>query len=138
MAQGGLHRGVAVCRCNPGSPVTQPAPGLVSVFPVLQPITPHVSAQVHHGWGPSARMWGLFNARPGLGRGVRRRRGRGKGQSPPLRCSLRRGDGTYPRPRQSGSTCTKGRPPKHWRIVDRDGRGGPPCYSGPRGGIFAL
>ena len=70
MAQGGLHRGVAVCRSNPDPPATQPAPGLVSVFPVPQPITPRASAQVHHGWGPSARIGGHFDARPGLGMGL--------------------------------------------------------------------
>ena len=39
MAQGGLHRGVAVCRSNPGPPVTQPSPGLVCDS-LPQPMTP--------------------------------------------------------------------------------------------------
>ena len=59
MEQGGLHQGLEVCRCKPSSPVTQPAPGPVSLFPVPQPLTHCVSAQVHHGRGPSARLWGL-------------------------------------------------------------------------------
>ena len=38
MAQGGLHRGVAVCKGAPGLLVTQPAPGLASVFSAPHPI----------------------------------------------------------------------------------------------------
>ena len=49
MVQGGLHRGVAVCKGTPGLPVAQSFPGLVSVVSVPQPITPRVSAQVHPG-----------------------------------------------------------------------------------------
>ena len=106
MAQGGLHWGVAVCKGAPGLPVTQPAPGLASVFSAPHPITPRVSAQVHHGVGTACEDSGPLGssaARPGLGVGGEQRRGRGKGQNLPLRCSLRRGAGTYPQLRQSGS-----------------------------------
>ena len=49
MAQGGLHRGVAVCRSNPGPPVTQPSPRLVCV-PLPQPTAPHVLHRYIMGW----------------------------------------------------------------------------------------
>ena len=41
MAQGGLYRGMAVCRSNPGPPVTQPSPGLLCA-PLPQPTVPCV------------------------------------------------------------------------------------------------
>ena len=48
MAQGGLHRGVVVCKGAPGLPVALPVPG-PNPLPAPQPLTPCVSAQVHHG-----------------------------------------------------------------------------------------
>ena len=72
MAHGRLHRGVAVCKGAPGLPVTQPAPGLASVFSAPHPITPCVSAQVLHGVGTECDDWGLVGlstAHPGLGMG---------------------------------------------------------------------
>ena len=50
MAQGGLHRGVAVCGSNPGPPVTQPSPGLVCA-PLPQPTAPCVLHRYIVGWG---------------------------------------------------------------------------------------
>ena len=67
-----------------------PSPSQGSLpFPAPQPRTPCVSAQVHHG---------MVAVREDMGDdGVKgsQRRGWGKGQNLPLRCSLRRGAGTY-------------------------------------------
>ena len=66
MAQGGLHRGVAVCKGAPGLPVAQPFPGLVLLSLLPQPLH---RVSVHRcimGWGPSTRNGALSNARPGL------------------------------------------------------------------------
>ena len=49
MAQGGLYRGVAVCRSNPGPPVTQPSPGLLCA-PLPQPTVPCVVHRYIMGW----------------------------------------------------------------------------------------
>ena len=48
MAQGGLHRGVAVCGGIPGPPVTQPSPRLVCV-PLPSP--PHLVFCTGASWG---------------------------------------------------------------------------------------
>ena len=95
MAQGGLHRGVAVCGSTPGPPVTQPSPGLVRIPSVPHPL--HLVFCTGTSWGgdfvlSNARPGGLD---PGLGDGGvqgRRHRGGGKGRHLPLRCSLRRGN----------------------------------------------
>ena len=58
MVQGGLHRGMAVCKGAPGLPVAQPAPGLASALSVPQPISPRVFAQVHHGMGTECEDMG--------------------------------------------------------------------------------
>ena len=49
MAQGGLYRGVAVCRSNPGPIVTQPSPGLLCA-PLPQPTVPCVVHRYIMGW----------------------------------------------------------------------------------------
>ena len=49
MAQGGLYRGVAVCRSNPGPPVTQPSPRLLCA-PLPQPTVPCVVHRYIMGW----------------------------------------------------------------------------------------
>ena len=64
MVQGGLHRGVVVCKGAPGLPVAQPTPGLVSAFSCPQPISPRVSAQVHHGMGTECDDMGATMASP--------------------------------------------------------------------------
>ena len=140
MAQGGLHRGVAVCGGSPGPSVTQPSPGLMCT-PLPQPTAPCVLHRYIMGLGyrPIRRPSGLGATTMAFGQGRdvtggyrscpamqcgasvtsgltatrpaapgglpgpelggggikgRQRRGGGKGQNLPLRCSVRRGNGT--------------------------------------------
>ena len=96
---------------SPGSPC-DPA---LSRARVRSPTPTHCtlcSAQVHRGVGISSYPTG-----PELGGGGikgRQRRGGGKGQRLPLRCSLRRGNGTCLQPRRLAPQAVqwnKGRPP---------------------------
>ena len=60
MAQGGLHRGVAVCGSTPGPPVTQPSPRLVPI-----PSIPHPLHLVFCTGTSRGGDFDLSNARPG-------------------------------------------------------------------------
>ena len=61
MAQGGLHRGVAVCRGNAGPPVTQPLQGSCAL-PYPNPL--HLVFCTSTSWGGDIV---LSDARPGQG-----------------------------------------------------------------------
>ena len=61
MAQGGLHRGVAVSGSNPGPPVTQPLQGSCAL-PYPNPL--HLVLCTGTSWGGDIV---LSDARPGLG-----------------------------------------------------------------------
>ena len=60
MVQGGLYRGVAVCKGVPGLPVDQPTPGLAIAYSVPQPIHRVFLHRCIMGWGPHTRTWGHF------------------------------------------------------------------------------
>ena len=133
MAQGGLHREVAVCGSNPGPPVThctlcsaQVHHGVgISSYPT--PVRARGTTTMAFGRGPDVTggyrfcpamqcgatvTSGLTATRPAAPGGLpgpelggggikgRQHRGGGKGQRLPLRCSLRRGNGTCLQPRR--------------------------------------
>ena len=128
MAQGGLHRGVAVCKGAPGLPVTQPAPGLASVFSAPHPITPRVSSQVHHGVGTGCDDWGpvgLSTAHPGLGMGeFTGDSGAAGARSRTCRCGAHCAGALAPTPALAVWV-----PRAPGECGDHDVRGGPPGYS---------
>ena len=137
MAQGWLHRGVAVCNGAPGLPVTQPAPGLASFFFVPQAITARVSAQVHHGVGTECDELGPLGssaARPGLGMGGNEGETAARpGQGPEPTATVLTALGRWHLPAATAVGIPmnyREAPRAKGECGDHDGRGGPPCYSG--------
>ena len=118
VAQGGLHRGLAVCKGAPGLPVAQPFPGLLLLSLLPNPLH---SVSVHRcimGRGPNTRNGTLCNARPGLGLSGKQAETaarQGKGHLP-LGCSLRQGVGTYQRPSSQVPHELRGCPPSYRRM----------------------